>query len=147
MYKRQVQAAVDAAYAAGGGCVFINEGEYLLSGIIDIKSNVYLTGAGGYGAYSTTLVSSSDVNSSDKSFITMKNNSKISGLILKSGILPQISAGNYKNDTLGIYAENADIYINNIKAEGFTYGVYLTGAGGDISESTVSNSAVSYTHL
>ena len=33
--------------------MFINEGEYLLSGIIDIKCNVYLTGAGGEISEST----------------------------------------------------------------------------------------------
>jgi type II secretory pathway pseudopilin PulG len=41
-----IQSAIDAAYTAGGGIVYVPEGTYLLSSSLVIKANVRLIGAG-----------------------------------------------------------------------------------------------------
>lgn len=62
-----IQAAIDAAHAAGGGIVYIPEGVYGIAahpggdGSIQVQSNVFLKGAG-LGATSLRLVDGSDAN-------------------------------------------------------------------------------------
>lgn len=41
-----IQAAVDAAFAAGGGWVTFGEGTFMVNSQVDLKSNVYLRGSG-----------------------------------------------------------------------------------------------------
>jgi hypothetical protein len=44
--KAAFQAAFDAVSAQGGGCIYIPEGEYLISGVLYVPSNTRVSGAG-----------------------------------------------------------------------------------------------------
>ena len=126
--RAAVQAAVDAAYAAGGGCVFINEGEYLLSGIIDIKSNVYLTGAGGEISESTVS------NSVFCIFADNADNLTLEKLRMSCRVTPANADAGVTETCL--YIGGGLVYASDIASDSADYGLYAASASASVSEET-----------
>lgn len=114
--KAAIQAAIDAAYAAGGGTVYMGTGDFSCSDGIQIKQQVSLVGAG-IGATRLIFTGTGDgiytaypINSSTAAWNQIKNLEIYNANASNTG-------GGYV-DVGGTY-----VYLENVYVNGFKYGV------------------------
>lgn len=113
-----IQAAIDAAFAAGGGIVFLPEGTCIASQIL-LKGNVVLVGAG----KNITILKQKD--NSNVNFVSAANTS-----ITFYGIKNLTIDGNYANQTTGnglVLAGNDSFAIGCEVKNCKSYGILLFG--------------------
>lgn len=124
----QIQDAIDAASAAGGGIVFIKEGEYVIDNIIVLKANVALIGSG----LGSTIIS---ITSGFGAGIVFRENSGSANGIEISGFTLDLDA---KNDVGAIHIYQGDNnYLHDFKVinQGYTSSSKWTLRIGDYSSS------------
>jgi hypothetical protein len=117
----QIQEAIDAVYAAGGGTVLLKAGTYTLAAIVNLKSNVDLVGEG----YGTEIVQSS--NRALK--ISGHNNISIRNLRTDADAM---TAGNFYS----IYAENCqNIRIDHCRIENASgFAIFVTASSTNVTK-------------
>jgi parallel beta-helix repeat protein len=129
-----IQAAIDAANAAGGGTVQLDAQTYLIDTPITMKSNVRLLGEG-MGA--TVLKRDESFTTSDKYFVGATDgaisNVVVQALTLDRDFTEQEVLDNDETVLLGIriYSSteyyNRRIRVSEVEAIGFTVGVLMSG--------------------
>ena len=126
----EIQAAIDAVDAQGGGLVLLSEGVFIIDDTIDLKQNVSLMGSG-----PGTIIRVDPATSSDFDMLaaaTTEDNGVISLLALDG------NSSNHTQDHTGIHIVAAngwhisDVWVRNISAnagETFGFGFRISGAG------------------
>lgn len=117
--KAAIQAAIDAAEAAGGGIVFFSGGTYKATGTLTVDaSNVRLLGAG----EAVSIIQSSVAG------IAIHFNSDESGTQLNNSVEALTVEGDAGNVTIGIkmyYCVNEGVYIRDVKVTKCDTQIYL----------------------
>jgi hypothetical protein len=133
----QINSAISAVSAAGGGTVFLLEGTYTIDAVINLSSNIKLVGSG----YATVITIPNSLNATIDFFSAVSDTySSISSL--------QID-GNRSNQSSGtqtaVYVDPTashitvdDVTIENMRS----FGAYFDGDNSVLSNSTVTNSDV-----
>lgn len=129
-----IQAAIDAAAAAGGGTVYIPSGEYLV-GRVNLKTNVNILGAG----------ESSQLTTSDPTIGaltgTAVNNIDISHIFIQGTNI--VDPNDPQNGDTGVYLNNCqNVKIHHCHVDGvFAWGLISVGTSNqiDFSHNTITN--------
>jgi hypothetical protein len=149
----QIQAALDAVGAAGGGTVFIKEGTYQIAAQLTITANVELRGA---GTTATILALDSGV---DDNLLMIGSNSKLSNLTIDGNDAGQtintvdavvltsasenisiedVIVHNSARHGIVVFDGLTDVYFNRIEAyDNYAGGIGIQGYGTNIHFSNV----------
>lgn len=124
----QIQAAIDAVSALGGGTVFIKAGTYNIAATITFSSNVVIAGE----SHSTILKPITNFNS-----IVLKSDGRINRSILRDFVIDGNTANQSTSGTGievdGYYNLFDNLWVVNCK----TYGLYLNPGGVASSENRI----------
>jgi hypothetical protein len=129
-----IQAAIDAANAAGGGTVYFPPGEYLIT-VIELKSNVNLLGAGESSQLTTSYAKGGAIHGQTVS------NIDISHIFIQGNNL--IDPDDPQNGDTGIYVDGCtNVKVHHCKIDGvFAWGMISVDESDliDFSHNTVTN--------
>ena len=125
-----IQAAIDDAYAGGGGIVYLPAGHYKVLGTLIIKEGVELKGANDVGTHpmgiGTVLLAFAEKgNANGTPFISMEENSGIRGITITYPEQNAFETEDYKNVYPYTIRGNANTYIVNVALHGCYQGVDL----------------------
>jgi|GEM_PF-3614732 len=112
----QIQAAIDAVYAAGGGKVVIKEGNYSIASTVNVKQNIELEGVG----IATNLALANDVNAPVLK-VNQANNVAIRSLHIDGNKAGQSSGSAVEVDGYTWLVTLSDLTVTNAKESGIWF--------------------------